>query len=74
MQHEMCVVTSDSRTQDYGSYEGDLFVGTGTYTVQFMLTHDAVIYSVRELGKEIFLSYHCGKVGIVSLTERGYID
>lgn len=39
-----------------------------------MLTHDAVIYSVRELGKEIFLSYHCGRVGIVSLTERGYID
>lgn len=49
-------------------------MGTGTYTVQFMLTHDAVIYSVRELGKEIFLSYHCGRVGIVSLTERGYID
>lgn len=31
---------------------------------------------VREIqeGKEIFLSYHCGRVGIVSLTERGYID
>lgn len=26
-------------------------MGTGTYTVQFMLTRDAVIYNWRELGK-----------------------
>lgn len=26
-------------------------MGTGTYTVQFMLAHDAVINNVKELGR-----------------------